>query len=128
MQPIAITLITLGGLMMLGLVTDLLGRHTPLPRVTLLLVFGFVIGPSGLAWLPEIEPQLFYLLSSIALVRIDEPVLIGAAAQEPRELRSLDAIHLATALSIDGVDVLVTYDLRLAAAATEVGLAVAVPT
>ena len=70
MQPIAITLITLGGVMMLGLVTDLLGRHTPLPRVTLLLIFGFVIGPSGLAWLPEIEPQLFYLLSSIALVMI----------------------------------------------------------
>ncbi len=70
MQEIAITLITLGGLMMLGLVTDLLGRRTPLPRVTLLLVFGFVIGPSGMALLPEIEPQLFYLLSSIALVMI----------------------------------------------------------
>ena len=68
------------------------------------------------------------VLSSIALVRIDEPLLIGAAAQEPRELRSLDAIHLATALSIDGVDVLVTYDPRLSAAAVEVGLAVAVPT
>jgi len=70
MQEIAITLITLGGLMMLGLVTDLLGRHTPLPRVTLLLAFGFIIGPSGMAWLPQIEPQLFYLLSSIALVMI----------------------------------------------------------
>ena len=56
--------------MMLGLVTDLLGRHTPLPRVTLLLLFGFAIGPSGLALLPEIAPELFYLLSSIALVMI----------------------------------------------------------
>ena len=37
MRDIATTLITLGGVMMLGLVTDLLARHTPLPRVTLLL-------------------------------------------------------------------------------------------
>jgi len=70
MRDIAIALITLGGIMMLGLVTDLLGRHTPLPRVTLLLLFGFAIGPSGLALLPEIAPELFYLLSSIALVMI----------------------------------------------------------
>jgi Kef-type K+ transport system membrane component KefB len=70
MQEIAIVIITLGGLMLLGLVTDLLGRHTPLPRVTLLLAFGFIIGPSGIALLPEIEPQLFNLLSSIALVMI----------------------------------------------------------
>ena len=70
MQGIAIILITLGGLMMLGLMTDLVGRHTPLPRVTLLLVFGFAIGPSGIGLLPEIEPRLFHLLSSIALVMI----------------------------------------------------------
>lgn len=70
MRDIPIALITLGGVMLLGLVTDLLGRHTPLPRVTLLLLFGFAIGPSGLAVLPEIEPELFYLLSSIALVMI----------------------------------------------------------
>ncbi len=70
MHEIAITLVTLGGLMMLGLVTDLLGRRTPLPRVTLLLLFGFVIGPSGMALLPDITPQLFHLLSTIALVMI----------------------------------------------------------
>ena len=70
MQEIAITIITLGGVMLLGLVTDVLGRHTPLPRVTLLLAFGFIIGPSGVALLPEIKPQLFNLLSTIALVMI----------------------------------------------------------
>ncbi|MDX2315285.1 MAG: cation:proton antiporter [Gammaproteobacteria bacterium] len=70
MQEISTTLITLGALMMLGLVTDLLGRHTPLPRVTLLLTFGFIIGPAAMDLLPEIEPQLFELLSSIALMMI----------------------------------------------------------
>ena len=37
----AMWLITLGGLLALGLVTDLVGRHTRRPRVTLLIVFDF---------------------------------------------------------------------------------------
>ena len=70
MQEFASVLITLGGVMLLGMLTDLLGRHTPLPRVTLLLLFGLAIGPSGIALLPEIEPALFELLSVMALVMI----------------------------------------------------------
>jgi Kef-type K+ transport system membrane component KefB len=70
MNEFATILITLGGLFMLGLVTDLLGRHTPLPRVTLLLLFGFIIGPSGVGLLPDIEPRIFHLVSDIALVMI----------------------------------------------------------
>ncbi|MDX1430946.1 MAG: cation:proton antiporter [Gammaproteobacteria bacterium] len=67
---IALALVTLGGAMLLGLLTDVLGRYTPLPRVTLLLVFGFIIGPSGVALLPAIEAELYEMLSSIALVMI----------------------------------------------------------
>jgi antitoxin (DNA-binding transcriptional repressor) of toxin-antitoxin stability system len=47
---------------------------------------------------------------------------------DPAELRSLDAIHLATALLIrEDVETLLTYDNRLAAAAREHGLVVAAP-
>ena len=43
-------------------------------------------------------------------------------------LRSLDAVHLATALLIrEDVETLLTYDDRLAAAAREHGLVVAAP-
>jgi predicted nucleic acid-binding protein len=43
-------------------------------------------------------------------------------------LRSLDALHLATALEIrDELDGLVTYDGRMAAAAEGLGLAVLAP-
>ena len=46
----------------------------------------------------------------------------------PSELRSLDAIHLATALSIEeDLEELVTYDVRLADAAREAGLTVLAP-
>jgi Kef-type K+ transport system membrane component KefB len=63
-------LITLGGLLLLGLLTDALGRHTPLPRVTLLLAFGFLIGPSGLRLLPDSIVGSFDLLAKMALVMV----------------------------------------------------------
>ena len=67
------------------------------------------------------------VLARVSLVDMSEPLLANAAALEPPNLRSLDAIHLATALSLDGLDALVTYDRRLSDAATDAGLAVASP-
>ncbi|MEA1889354.1 MAG: cation:proton antiporter [Pseudomonadota bacterium] len=69
-MSVAQTLITFGGLFLLGLLADLAGRHTPLPRVTLLLLAGFVIGPSVLDWLPAFTEQWFPLLTDIALAMI----------------------------------------------------------
>jgi predicted nucleic acid-binding protein len=68
------------------------------------------------------------VLDRIALVHIDDGILRSAARLVPPELRTLDAIHLATALSL-AVDVaaVVTYDGRLARAAVEAGLDVRSP-
>ncbi|MEA3544620.1 MAG: cation:proton antiporter, partial [Thermodesulfobacteriota bacterium] len=63
-------LITFGGLFLLGLTADLVGRHTPLPRVTLLLLSGLVVGPSVLDWLPPFTNQWFPVLTNIALAMI----------------------------------------------------------
>jgi uncharacterized protein len=53
----------------------------------------------------------------------------GAVNEPDRSLRSLDAIHLATARLLGpDLDALVTYDHRLASAATDAGLAVLSPT
>lgn len=70
MTTVAQVLITFGGLFLLGLLADLAGRHTPLPRVTLLLLSGFVIGPSMLDWLPEFADQWFPVLTDITLAMI----------------------------------------------------------
>ena len=67
------------------------------------------------------------ILGRIALVAMDDPLLRAAAALSPSGLRSLDAVHLATALSLDGLDAVVTYDRRLDAAAAQTGLVVAAP-
>ena len=63
-------LITFGGLFLVGLLADLLGRYTPLPRVTLLLLAGILMGPSVLDWLPAFTRDWFPLLTNIALAMI----------------------------------------------------------
>jgi uncharacterized protein len=68
------------------------------------------------------------VLDGIALVPIDEGILRAAGDLSPSTLRTLDAIHLATALSL-GKDVasLVTYDERLAESAAAAGIEVITP-
>lgn len=62
--------LTLGGLFLVGLATDLLGRKTRLPRVSLLLLFGFVIGPGGLGLLPPLGELWQSAITNIALVMV----------------------------------------------------------
>jgi uncharacterized protein len=67
-------------------------------------------------------------LSAVALLPMDDAVLQAAADLSPPSLRSLDAIHLATAVSLgDRLGVMACYDERLAAAARAAGLEVAHP-
>lgn len=68
------------------------------------------------------------VLERIGLVRIDDAILEKAALLEPPALRSLDAIHVATALSLGGdLGAVAAYDLRLARAARALGLHVVSP-
>ena len=60
----------LGILLLLGLATDEIGRRTRLPRVTLLLIFGFAIGHSGLDFLSINDGKWFPLIANMALVMI----------------------------------------------------------
>jgi predicted nucleic acid-binding protein len=68
------------------------------------------------------------VLGGIALVPVDGGVIRAAARLAPTALRTLDAIHVATALSLGGdVSRLVTYDDRLAGAAKDEGIDVIAP-
>lgn len=69
-SAIAEILITFGGLFLIGLLADLIGRRTFLPRVTLLLLAGFLTGPSVLDWLPPFTEQWFPVLTGVALTMI----------------------------------------------------------
>lgn len=67
-------------------------------------------------------------LRSVALVDIGRELLEQAGSLTPADLRSLDAIHIATALSLgDDLGEVVTYDARMKSAAAAHGLAIVSP-
>ena len=67
-------------------------------------------------------------LRRVDLVGIDDRILDAAGILEPRIVRTLAAIHLATALAIgDDLEAVVTYDERMAEAARLLGLPLARP-
>ena len=66
----AMILLSLGGILLAGLATDAIGRHTPLPRVTLLLIFGVLIGPEYFDLLPETLVGGFDIVAMMALVMV----------------------------------------------------------
>jgi len=69
------------------------------------------------------------VLARIDLIRVSDTVLRVAGSLLPEDVRTLDAIHLATAQQL-GQDLarVVTYDARMQAAAQHLGLDVAAPT
>ncbi len=76
---------------------------------------------------PGALPRLPAILSAIAQIPVSETVLDSAAMFPDSVLRSLDAIHLASAQSITAVTEVLAYDKHLIDAARDAGLAVASP-
>ncbi len=62
------------------------------------------------------------LIDALALRPLDRALLEGAGALAEPALRALDAIHVASAVALDSIEVFVTYDERQAAAARLAGL------
>lgn len=68
------------------------------------------------------------VLRRFDLIALDEELHRAAARRLPRELRTLDAIHLVSALRLgERLRAVVAYDRRLAQAARDAGLAVDAP-
>ena len=68
------------------------------------------------------------VLRRLDLVRVNDRILNAAGLLLPAEVRSLDAIHLATAHELGrDLKVLVTYDDRMAAAGRHLGYKIAQP-
>lgn len=68
------------------------------------------------------------VLRLLDLVRLSDRILTAAGTMLPMELRSLDAIHLASAGELGrDLRVLITYDERMAAAAKTLGFRIAQP-
>ena len=73
------------------------------------------------------EARLAAVIDRLEVFELDADIDRRASAITPLSLRTLDAIHVATALAIPGLGSFVTYDDRLADAARAVGLPVVRP-
>lgn len=62
--------IMLGATFLLGLAADAVGRRAGLPRVTLLIILGFLVGPGALDLLPEGRDLVFNLAANVALTMV----------------------------------------------------------
>jgi uncharacterized protein len=109
--------------------TDWLDDRTEMPWITSALTEVELpralraVAPDGLSAVPSV-------LARLDRFEIDPVVRATAAAYSNHALRSLDAIHLATAqtaASVAPLTALVTYDSRLGAAARELGMTVLAP-
>jgi Kef-type K+ transport system membrane component KefB len=122
-------LLTLGGILLIGLATDAIGRRTFLPRVTLLLLFGVLIGEEVLDLIPPVFTNRFDIIANMTLLMVG--FLIGGkltvsflrqSAGKTLAI-SVSAAILTTAvvavgLAFAGVDVAVAILLGCIASAT----------
>lgn len=77
---------------------------------------------------PSQLPRADLMLLKVGLVAVSDPIVEAASRLPDSALRSLDAIHLATALLLGSeVDVMISYDKRLCTAAQAHGVDVASP-
>lgn len=97
-------LITLGALLLAGLALDALGRRTRLPRVTLLVLFGILIGPSTLNIMPVETREWYPLVAKFALVMV--AFLLGGQLTQSvlkEDGRSILAVSLGVVLLTSAV-------------------------
>ena len=77
---------------------------------------------------PAATTQARDVLATVTLVSPSRATFDAAGLLEPPTLRSLDALHLATAMELgDDLEAVVTYDRRMADACTSLGLTVLAP-
>jgi Kef-type K+ transport system membrane component KefB len=107
MESLGQMLISLGAIFLAGLVFDAIGRHTLLPRVTLLLVFGFAVGPSALDLMPDITSAWFPGVAHIALAMVGfllgGGLTPGALAGHGRQVISVSVVVVLTTFVVVGL-------------------------
>lgn len=70
MRDTAVFLVATGGLLLLSIATDMLGRRTFLPRVSLLVVIGVLFGSDVLNLIPPVLTDRFEIIANIALTMV----------------------------------------------------------
>ena len=99
MSGIEIFLLSLGGILLLGLFTSTVAERTFLPRVTLLLLLGILVGEHGFDLLPSLFSEHFDVIADLTLMMVG--FLIGGKLSRPAlgdSARAVIWISVATAV------------------------------
>lgn len=120
MESNAQILLTLGGILLLGLATDILGQRTFLPRVTLMLLFGMLIGPAMLDLIPVVVSDRFELIANMALLMVG--FLLGSRLTRENLRHSGKEIISISVSAVLGTALLVFLGLVLAGAPVEIAI------
>ncbi len=129
MQNSALFFLTLGSILLLGLLTTALARHSFLPRVTLLLLFGALIGPSALDLIPPDFIRYFDIVAEATLLMVgfllggkltksDIGDFAGAVLWIAITAALVTALGVAGTLAILGLDPVLAITLGCIASAT----------
>ncbi|SDG02288.1 transporter, CPA2 family [Limimonas halophila] len=70
MDDLSLIITTLGALLLLGMLGDLVSARLPIPRVTLLVVAGLVLGPAVTDTLPAQAQDWYPFISNLALLMV----------------------------------------------------------
>ncbi|HBC57200.1 MAG TPA: sodium:proton antiporter [Gammaproteobacteria bacterium] len=112
-------LLFLGSILLLGLATDFLGRRTFLPRVTLLLMFGILIGPYVFKLVPVFFVEQFELIAQMTLVMVGFMLggtLTFESLKEKGKLIATLSILAATLTAVIVSSILLLFKVPLAVA------------
>jgi Kef-type K+ transport system membrane component KefB len=91
--------ILIGAILLSGLAIDYLGKMTRLPRVTLLLLFGFLIGPSGLDLILSNGEEWLPVVTNVALLMIGF-LLGGQLSRSNLQKHGLQVFYISLAAAL----------------------------
>jgi Kef-type K+ transport system membrane component KefB len=120
MESTAQILLALGGILLLGLATDVIGQRTFLPRVTLMLLFGAIIGPEMLDLIPAVIAGRFELIANMALLMVG--FLLGGRLTWNNLARSGREILWISVCEVMVTAVVVFLGLRLVGVPVEIAI------
>lgn len=118
-----IILLTIGILLILGLLANYISPRLHIPRVTLLILCGVALGPSGLDFLPEGHERWYTLFSNIALLMIG--FILGCKLSFSALQRFGKEVFWISVFEVIGVVVLMFTGLMIFGVQIEVALVLA---
>lgn len=113
-------ILTIGSILLLGLVTSSIARRTFLPRVTFLLIFGVIIGRESLDLIPQVFSDHFHIIADMTLLMVG--FLLGEKLTKKSLITSGKEVLWISLCSAVITTLIVSFGLMLFGVSTEISI------